>query len=134
MHSPADITEAGVAELKRAGLTEGVAKQIVANARDFPDINVRWGSLPNQIARGTNELCEVTIRNLGGGAYVGIRITVNEVEMTSTETYLDDTITVPVGVFGADTETLEFMIEITFPAEPLHPVRAQRAVSVVSNE
>jgi replicative superfamily II helicase len=134
LHSPADITEAGVAELKRAGLTEGVAKQIVANARDFPDINVRWESLPNQIARGTNELCEVTIRNLGGGAYVGIRITVNEVEMTSTETYLDDTITVPVGVFGADTETLEFMIEITFPAEPLHPVRAQRAVSVVSNE
>jgi Sec63 Brl domain. len=134
LHSPADIIDAGVTELQRAGLAEGVAKQIVTNAREFPDIDVRWESLPDEITRGANEICEVTIRNVGGSGYVGIRITVNNIEMTATETYLDNTTTVPVGVFGADTEKLKFTIEITFPAEPLHPVRAQRAVSVVDNE
>jgi hypothetical protein len=76
-------------------------------------------------------MCEVVVANDGGGATVGLRVTVNGVEMTATETYLADTGSLPVGVFGADADELEFAVEVTFPDEPLHPVRATRTVTVV---
>jgi hypothetical protein len=72
----------------------------------------------------------VTVGNDGGGANAGIRVTVNGVEMTATETYLADAETLPVGVFGADADELEFVVEVTFPDEPLHPIRATRTVAV----
>ena len=130
LHSPAAIVDAGAKELRRAGLSDGVADRIVTNARKFPAIEVSWGAFPDEIAPGANRLCEVTVRNDGGGASVGIRVTVNDVEMTTTETYLSDSTTVPVGVFGADADELEFVVEVTFPDEPLHPVRATRTVGI----
>ena len=130
LHSPAAIVEAGAAELRRAGLSEGVADRIVTNARKFPTIDVSWGGFPDEVAAGDSRMCEVTVRNDGGGASVGIRVTVNGVEMTATETYLADSKTLPVGVFGADADELEFVVEVTFPDEPLHPVRATRTVDI----
>jgi replicative superfamily II helicase len=130
LHSPADVVDAGAAELRRAGLSEGVADRIVSNARAFPAIDVSWGAFPDEIAAGANRMCEVTVGNDGGGANVGIRVTVNGVEMTATETYLADAETLPVGVFGADADELEFTVEVTFPDDPLHPVRATRTVAV----
>jgi replicative superfamily II helicase len=130
LHSPADVVDAGAAELRRAGLSEGVAERIVENARSFPSIDVSWGAFPDAIAPGDSRMCEVAVRNAGGGASVGLRVTVNGVEMTATETYLSDSATLPVGVFGADADELEFAVEVTFPDAPLHPVRATRTVAV----
>ena len=130
LHSPAEVADAGAAELRRAGLSEGVADRVVENARTFPAIDVAWEGFPDAIASGQNRMCEVAVRNDGGGASVGIRVTVNGVEMTATETYLTDSATLPVGVFGADADELEFTVEVTFPDEPLHPVRATRTVDV----
>ena len=130
LHSPAEVADAGAAELRRAGLSEGVADRVVENARTFPAIDVAWEGFPDAIASGQNRMCEVAVRNDGGGASVGIRVTVNGVEMTATETYLTDSATLPVGVFGADADELEFTVEVTFPDEPLHPVRAMRTVDV----
>jgi replicative superfamily II helicase len=130
LHSPADIVAAGADELERAGLSAGVADRIVKNAGNFPAIEVSWGSFPETIAPGENQMCEVTVRNTGGGAAVGISVTVNGVEMTAKEAYLSDSLSVPVGVFGANAEDLEFVVEVTFPDEPLHPVRATRTVDV----
>ncbi len=130
LHSPADVVDAGVDELERAGLSAGVAARIVENAREFPAIEVSWGDFPDRIAPGENAMCDVTVRNAGGGAAAGIRVTVNGVEMSATETYLSDSTSVPVGVFGADADELEFAVEVTFPDEPLHPVQATRAVDV----
>ncbi|SEG07359.1 Replicative superfamily II helicase [Halobellus limi] len=130
LHSPADVVDAGADELERAGLSTGVAERIAKNAENFPAIEVSWGSFPDDIAPGENEMCEVTVRNAGGGAAVGVRVTVNDVEMTTKEAYLSDSLSVPVGVFGANAEELEFVVEVTFPGEPLHPVRATRTVDV----
>ena len=67
----------------------------------------------------------------GGGARVGIRVTVNDVEMTATTTYLDGETTVPVGVFGPpDADMLTFVVEVVFPDLPVMPVRAERQVVV----
>ena len=130
LHGPAAVVEAGAAELRRAGLSEGVADRIVANAREFPAIDVSWGDFPDAVAAGDSRMCEVAVRNAGGGASVGIRVTVNGVEMTATETYLAESETLPVGVFGADADELEFVVEVTVPDQPLHPVRATRTVAI----
>jgi replicative superfamily II helicase len=130
LRSPRDVVEAGEAELRRAGLSEGVAKQVVRNARTFPAVEVSWGDFPDRIATGENEMCEVTVRNRGGGGTVGVRVTVNGVEMTTKETYLADSVGVPVGVFGATADELEYRVEVTFPDAPLHPVAATRTVRV----
>ncbi|WP_144904551.1 DEAD/DEAH box helicase [Halobellus captivus] len=130
LHSPADVADAGADELERAGLSAGVAERIAKNARGFPAIEVSWGEFPDRIAPGESEMVDVTVRNAGGSAAAGIRVTVNGVEMSSKEAYLSDSLSVPVGVFGANADELEFVVEVTFPDEPLHPVQATRTVDV----
>ncbi|MFD1527550.1 DEAD/DEAH box helicase, partial [Halolamina salina] len=122
--------DAGAAKLTNAGLSDSVAERVVDAARDLPRISVDWGAFPETIAAGENEMCELTVRNLGGGARVGIRVTVNGTEMTGTETYLGDSETVPAPVFGADEDELRFVVEVTFPELPLSPVREDRTVRV----
>jgi len=88
------------------------------------------------------------VRNIGEPARAGVRVTVNDrgskapssqsgtdvpddgVEMTSTNPYLRDEETVPVGVFGADAEELEFTVSVAFPETPLIPIEASRTVDV----
>jgi hypothetical protein len=72
----------------------------------------------------------VTAYNRGGGGQAEIRVTVNGVEMTTTETYLADAQTTPVGVFGGDADELEFTISVTFASLPLQPVSDTRTVAV----
>ena len=127
--TPAAVVDAGVSALTDAGLTAGVAERIVAAAGDLPRIDVEWGDFPETIARGENEMHELTVRTTAGSAAVGIRVTVNDVEMNETRCFLSGSTTVPVGVFGA-AEDLEFTVEVTFPDLPLPPVRASRSVTV----
>jgi len=127
--TPGEIVAAGVDELTRAGLTAGVAERVVESARELPQIAVEWGEFPTTIARGDNEMCEITVRTTAGGATAGVRVTVNGVEMNEKRCYLADQTTVPVGVFGAD-EDLEFTVEVAFPDLSLPPVRASRSVTV----
>ena len=127
--TPGEVVDAGVGELTRAGITAGVAERIVESARDLPRITVDWGAFPDSIARGENEMREITVSTTAGSATAGIRVTVNGVEMNEKRCYLSDTTTVPVGVFGA-AEDLEFTVEVTFPDLPLPPVRASRSVVV----
>jgi len=128
--TPAQIVDAGAAALTKAGLSESVADRVVDAARDLPRISVDWGAFPDSIATGENEMCELTVRNAGGGARVGIRVTVNGTQMTETATYLGDSETVPAPVFGADADELRFVVEVTFPDLPLAPVREDRTVRV----
>jgi hypothetical protein len=129
--SPADLVAAGTDRVAAAGLPEGVADRVVENARDSPAPTVEWGDVPERIAEGENELCEVTVRNAGGGASAGLRVTVNGNEMTARETYLDTTETLPVAVFGAPgVAELELAVHCTFPDLPLHPVVDTRTVRV----
>ena len=127
--TPGEVVEAGVGELTRAGITAGVAERIVESARELPRITVDWGAFPDSIARGENEMREISVSTTDGSATTGIRVTVNGVEMNEKRCYLSDTTTVPVGVFGA-AEDLEFTVEVTFPDLPLPPVRASRSVTV----
>jgi len=123
------VIDAGVDELTRAGLTAGVAERVVNAAAELPQISAEWGAFPTTIARGDNEMCEITLRTTAGSAAAGIRVTVNGVEMNEKQCYLSDETTVPVGVFGAS-EALEYTVEVTFPDLPLSPVRASRSVTV----
>ena len=127
--APADLREAGVDGLTAAGLTEGVAERVVESARELPNVVVEWGEFPDSIARGDNEMCEVTARNVGGDARAGLRVTVNGIEMTSKARYLGEA-ALPVGVFGGDTDELEFTVSVAFPELPLHPVTDSRTVRV----
>jgi replicative superfamily II helicase len=127
---PADLVAAGVDELERAGLSAGVAERIVEAAADLPDVSVSWDDVPDGVAAGESEMCEVRVRNGGGGARVGVRVTVNGVEMHAKTTYLSDVTTVPVGVFGADADTLDFRVEVTFPELPVRPAAFERTVRV----
>jgi len=127
---PADLVAAGADELERAGLAAGVAERIVDAAADLPAIAVAWDDLPDTVAPGDSEMCEVRVRNDGGGAHVGVRVTVNGVEMHEKTAYLSDLTTVPVGVFGADADALEFRVEVSFPELPLRPFVAERTVRV----
>jgi replicative superfamily II helicase len=127
---PADIVAAGADELERAGLSAGVAERVVEAAADLPDIAVDWGDVPDAVAAGDSRMCEVRVRNEGGGARVGVRVTVNGVEMHAKETYLSDVTTVPVGVFGADADELDFRVEVSFVELPIRPFVAERTVRV----
>jgi len=129
LSSPSDVVRAGVSGLVSAGLSEGVAEQVVANARDLPVVVVDWGEFPETIAPGDHDMREVTVANNGGGARAGLRVTVNGREMTAKPSYLGQT-TLPVGVFGADADELTFTVEVTFPNQPLDPVTSSRTVSV----
>ncbi|WP_254762614.1 DEAD/DEAH box helicase [Natrinema marinum] len=128
--TPGDIVGAGVTGLVDAGLSEGVAERVYEGAQSLPSIDLEWGQFPDSIATGENDVCEVTVRNVGEPARAGIRVTVNGVEMTSTNTYLRDAETLPIGVFGADAAELEFTVSVAFPEEPLLPIEASRTVDV----
>ncbi|WP_254766459.1 DEAD/DEAH box helicase [Salinilacihabitans rarus] len=126
-----DLVDAGVAGLVDAGLSEGVAERVYESARSLPAVEVEWGAFPDSVATGESEMCEVTVGNVGEPARAGVRVTVNGVEMTSSNTYLRETETVPVGVFGADADELEFCVSVAFPEEPLVPHEETRTVEVV---
>jgi len=128
--SPSDLVDAGAEKLTNTGLSASVAERILDAAAELPRIQVEWGSFPETIAAGENEICEVSVRNVGGGARAGIRITVNGTEMTETTTYLSNAETLPAPVFGADEDELEFTIEVVFPELPLLPVRESRTVRI----
>ena len=129
--SPRAVVDAGALALENAGMSDSVAERVVAAATECPRIEVEWGAFPDTIAVGENDLREVAVRNVGGGAHVGLRVTVNDVEMSTEETYLDGETTVPVGVFGTPTaDELSFDVEVTFPDLPLMPVRASRTVRI----
>jgi len=125
------IREAGPAGLVEAGLGEGIADRIHEGAASLPDPRVEWGDFPGEVAAGTNEICDITVRNDGGGATAALRVTVNGVEMTADRTYLDGETTLPVGVFGADADELTFRVEVVFPGLPLLPVERERTVAVI---
>ncbi|WP_435552971.1 DEAD/DEAH box helicase [Natrinema sp. CGMCC1.2065] len=130
LSTPGDVADAGVEGLIDAGLSEGVAERVAEGASSLPALEIDWGQFPETVATGENEVCDVTVRNVGEPARAGIRVTVNGVEMTSSNTYLRDAETVPVGVFGADAEELEFTVSVAFPEEPLVPITASRTVDV----
>ncbi|MEF8884097.1 MAG: DEAD/DEAH box helicase [Haloarculaceae archaeon] len=129
LRTPADVREAGVSGLVAAGLSEGVAERIVDSAGDLPNVVVEWGDFPDSVARGANAMREVRVRNVGGDARAGVRVTANGVEMTGKNAYLGES-TVPVGVFGADAEELTYAVEVAFPDLPLQPVSFERTVRV----
>nr|WP_276297254.1 DEAD/DEAH box helicase [Halomicroarcula sp. ZS-22-S1] len=129
LQTPADVVDAGVDGLVRAGLSAGVAEQVLANARDLPVLDVDWGAFPDAIATGSNEMREVTVENSGGAARAGLRVTVNGREMTAKPSYLGEA-TLPVAVFGADADELTYTVEVTFPDLPLPSVTEQRTVRV----
>ncbi|MFB6069516.1 MAG: DEAD/DEAH box helicase [Halanaeroarchaeum sp.] len=129
---PHAVREAGVDGLVEAGLSEGVAENVLEQATDVPAIRIDWGDFPEAIDRGESEMRQVTIANAGAGARVAVRVTVNGVEMTRDETYLTEETTVPVGVFGADDDRLTFRVTVTFPTDPLRPIREEREVAVTA--
>ena len=129
--TPADVIEAGAAELVRAGLSEGVAERVVRQARGLPRTTVEWGSFPDSVGTAENDMREVTVHNRGGGARTGIRVTANGVEMHAKTLYLSDETTVPVGVFGPPGESeVEYAVEVVYPDLPLPPERSSRIVRV----
>ncbi|WP_336003328.1 DEAD/DEAH box helicase [Halorientalis halophila] len=129
LRTPADVRAAGVSGLVDAGLAEGVAEQVHESARSMPDVRFDWGAFPDAVASGANEMCEVTVTNDGDGARAGVRVTVNDHEMTTTDSYLG-TATLPVGVFGGDAAALTYAVEVHFPDLPLPPVTDSRTVDV----
>ena len=128
--SPAAVAAADPTELSAAGLAPGVAERIREQAEELPEVDIDWGDFPDRISRGQNDLREVTVVNRGGGVRAALRVTVNDVEMTSTDLFLDEQATVPVGVFGGDAETMCYAVEVTFPDLPLRPTVAERTVVV----
>jgi replicative superfamily II helicase len=128
--TPADVQSAGVNGLVAAGLAEGVAERVVESAGELPVVGIDWGQFPDSIPQGDNEMCTVTVTNAGGGAQAGVRVTVNDVEMTTSESYLSQPVEVPVGVFGGAESPMEFTVEVCFPELPLVPVRDSRTVRV----
>jgi len=129
--TPADVIAAGADRLTRAGLSEGVAERVLRQAEDLPNAVVEWGAFPESIGTGENEMLEVTVRNVGGSARAGIRVTANGVEMTEKTLYFSDETTVPVGVFGAPGEAeMRYEVEIVYPELPLLPETDSRIVRV----
>ncbi|WP_290815954.1 DEAD/DEAH box helicase [Halovivax sp.] len=128
--TPGDVAEAGVSGLVDAGLTESVAEKVLESAGSLPAVAVEWGAFPDRIATGENDVREVTVRNRGDAARAEILATVNGVEMTSVDTYLRGEETVPVGVFGADADELEYAVSVAFPELPLVPAAETRTVVV----
>src|SRR5699024_5868290 len=129
IETPAAVVEADVEELVEMGLSEGVAERVVESARNLPVVEIDWGVFPERIARGENDLCEVTVENEGDGARAGLRVTVNDTEMTETASFLGSE-TLPAPVFGGDPDTLTFVVEVVFPDLPLSSVSESRTVWV----
>ncbi|MFC7213941.1 DEAD/DEAH box helicase [Saliphagus sp. GCM10025334] len=130
LSTPGDVVAAGVSGLEDAGLGESIAERVYEGAQTLPAVELEWGDFPETIGAGENAVQEVRIQNVGEPARAGIRVTVNGVEMTSTSTYLRDSETVPVGVFGANADALEYTVSVAFPDEPLCPLEEQRTVEV----
>jgi replicative superfamily II helicase len=130
--SPVDVAAASPAALAAAGLSEGVAERVHESAAELPAVAVDWGAFPERIARGERELHEVEVRSTAGDARAGVTVAVNGVEMTSKGSYLGET-TLPVGVFGGDTDELEFTVRVAFPELPLSPVVRSRTVHVADD-
>jgi len=128
--TPADVRAADVDGLIDAGLGEGVAARIHDQATDLPAVSVDWAAFPATVDPGDSSLQEVTVHNDGAGARAGITVAVNGVEMTRTDGYLGDAITVPVGVYGADDDTLTYRVTVAFPELPLVPATSTRTVEV----
>ncbi len=129
--TPAALVDAGSRTLTSAGLTAGVAERVVEQARGLPRASVEWGSFPDQIAVGDNDVREVTVRNEGGAARAGVRVTANGTEMHEKTCYFDGETTVPLAVFGApQAETVEYAVEVVYPELPLCPQRESRTVTV----
>ncbi|MFP8953250.1 DEAD/DEAH box helicase [Natrialbaceae archaeon A-arb3/5] len=131
LSTPGDVTDAGVDGLVDADLSEGVAERVVEGAGSLPAVEIDWGDFPDEIGAGENGMHEITVKNVGEPARAGVRVIVNGIEMTSSSTYLRDTETVPVAVFGADADELEFTVSVAFPEEPLLPIEERRLVDVV---
>jgi replicative superfamily II helicase len=127
--TPADVLTAGADRLAAVGLAAGVADRVVESARELPAVTVEWGGFPGTVAAGDRSLREVTVRSTAGGARAGIRVTVNDHEMTGKDCYLGET-TVPVAIFGGDAEELTIAVEVAFPELPLSPIRETRTVSI----
>ncbi len=130
--TPADLVRAGTDGLERAGLSTGVAERVVDAAADLPDPRVDW-SPPDAVARGANSRCEVAVRNEGGGARLGVRVTVEGREMLTDDAYLrrGESMTVPVGVFGAPgVDELTYRVAVHAPDLPLPPVVDEQTVRV----
>jgi replicative superfamily II helicase len=127
--SPADVVDVSVSELAAAGLSDGVAERVHESATELPVVDVDWGAFPERIGRGERAMQEVTVRTTAGNARAALSVTVNDVEMTSKSTYLGAT-TLPVGVFGSSTDSLEFAVRVVFPDLPLTPVVRTRQVDV----
>jgi replicative superfamily II helicase len=128
--TPDEVREVGEDGLVDAGLSAGVAERVLKSARKLPQVSVSWGDFPDSIAKGENDMREVTVENSGEGAQAAIRVTVNGVEMTGTTTYLDGEETVPVGVFGGTDDEMEFVVEVAFADLPLLPATDSRTVRV----
>ncbi len=129
---PGEVADAPTEALTRADVSPGVVDRIREAATAEPDLRIEWPDFPDRITRGENTLRDLRIHNAGGGATVGIRVTVNDVEMTQTETYLgrDATTTVPIGIYGGDPDTMTYAVTVTTPEKPLQPVTAERRVRV----
>ncbi len=127
--SPADVATANPSNLSAAGLSEGVAGQIVESAAELPAVAIDWGEFPESIPAGDRDLQEVTVRSTAGSARATVAVTVNGVEMTEKSTYLGEA-TLPVGVFGGDADELDFEISVVFPELPIHPISHHRTVRV----
>ena len=135
--TPGAVVDAGVEGLSAAGLEAGIAERIHETARELPAVGLVWANgdgsaFPGAIAPGENAMCEVTVENRGDAARAEIQVTVNGVEMTSADTYLRGEETVPVAVFGADEDALEYTVSVAFPELPLVPVVETRRVAVRS--
>ena len=127
--SPAAVATATPTKLAAAGISEGVAEQLVESAAELPAVAVEWGGFPETIPAGERDLQEVTVRSTAGSARATLTVTVNGVEMTTKSTYLGEA-TLPVGVFGGDTDELDFEITVVFPELPLDPIRHRKTVHV----
>ena len=129
--TPTALVDAGSRTLTSAGLTAGVAERVVEQARGLPRASVEWGSFPDRIAVGDNDVREVTVHNEGGAARAGVRVTANGTEMHEKTCYFDGETTVPLAVFGApQAETVEYAVEVVYPELPLCPQRESRTVTV----
>ncbi|WP_436902216.1 DEAD/DEAH box helicase [Halovenus halobia] len=127
--SPAKVAAATPTKLAAAGLSEGVAEQLVESAAELPAVAVEWSGFPETIPAGERDLQEVTVRSTAGSARATLTATVNGVEMTTKSTYLGEA-TLPVGVFGGDTDELDFEIRVVFPELPLDPICRRKTVRV----
>ncbi len=129
IETPEDVRAAGVDGLIDAGLSEGVAERVFKAARKLPSVELDWGTFPETISTGQNDMREVHVKNVGKGARAGLRVTGNDTEVSAKASYLgEDTLLVPV--FGGNFEEIEYSVHIAFPDLPLLPQVERKTVRV----